>query len=127
MTGTNQHSHSHGEGHAAHVHATVDHLASEQIASPNQFVSLDPELATTLKAAPGDLLLIAPTPEAAPRCYSIGSSSRVGDSLIRLTVSLHHWRDSDGQVRVGAASGYLCHELPEGARGIGHTKSDNDK
>ncbi|TVO66794.1 nitric oxide synthase [Denitromonas ohlonensis] len=65
---------------------------------------------------PGDLLLIAPTPEAAPRCYSIGSSSRVGDSLIRLTVSLHHWRDSDGQTRVGAASGYLCHELPEGAR-----------
>lgn len=65
---------------------------------------------------PGDLLLIAPTPEAAPRCYSIGSSSRVGDTLIRLTVSLHRWRDAAGQTRIGAASGYLCHDLPEGAQ-----------
>lgn len=70
----------------------------------------------TTEFRPGDLLLIAPTPEAAPRCYSIGSSSRVGDSLIRLTVSLHRWRDAAGQTRVGAASGYLCHDLPEGAQ-----------
>ncbi|KAA3651016.1 MAG: nitric oxide synthase [Proteobacteria bacterium] len=65
---------------------------------------------------PGDLLLIAPTPGAAPRCYSIGSSSRVGDSRIRLTVSLHRWRDGAGQWQIGAASGYLCHALAEGAR-----------
>ena len=65
---------------------------------------------------PGDLLLISPSPAAAPRCYSIGSSSRVGDTLIRLTVSLHRWRDAAGQTHIGEASGYLCHGLTEGAQ-----------
>lgn len=65
---------------------------------------------------PGDLLLIAPSPSAAPRCYSIGTSARVGDTRIRLTVSLHRWRDAGGQWQIGAASGYLCRGLAEGAR-----------
>lgn len=65
---------------------------------------------------PGDLLLIAPHAGAAPRCYSVGSSSVVGDHLIRLTVSLHRWRDADGAEHIGEASGYLCHALAEGDR-----------
>ena len=65
---------------------------------------------------PGDLLLISPRPDAPPRCYSIGSSSLVGDRLIRLTVSLHRWQDEAGTARIGEASGYLCHGLALGDR-----------
>ena len=51
------------------------------------------------RARPGlrrrDLLLISPRPDAPPRCYSIGSSSRWSrrSPPIRLTVSLRRWRD----------------------------------
>jgi transitional endoplasmic reticulum ATPase len=54
-TKTGLHQHGHG---APHVHASVDHLASGQIASPNYFVALDPELAKKLDLAEDGLIRI---------------------------------------------------------------------
>lgn len=65
---------------------------------------------------PGDLLLISPAEGEAPRCYSIGSSSLIDATRLDLTVSLHIWRDVDGQERLGRTSSYLCHQLPLGAK-----------
>lgn len=58
MTTTRQHAGSHGGQQSQHVHVTVDHLASEQIASPNVFVVLDPTSMQELGAAAGDLVRI---------------------------------------------------------------------
>ncbi len=49
--------HQHGHG-APHVHAIVDHLASEQIANPDYFIALDAKLAGSLGLADGDLVRI---------------------------------------------------------------------
>ena len=65
---------------------------------------------------PGDLLLIRPTPEAAPRCYSIGSSSQAGNALIDLTVVLHGHTAPDGQHVTGLASSYLGRQLEIGTQ-----------
>lgn len=65
---------------------------------------------------PGDLLLVSPAESEAPRCYSIGTSSLVGDTRIGLTVSLHAWEDAAGNRRLGLASGYLCRLLQPGAQ-----------
>ena len=50
--------HKHGKDDHAHAHATVDHLASDEIHKPLVHVELDPALMETLGAAAGDLLLV---------------------------------------------------------------------
>lgn len=71
---------------------------------------------TGLDFRPGDLALINPTTGAAPRCYSIGGSSQIDPQQFDLTVSLHQWRDDQGNERLGLASHYLCRELQPGAK-----------
>jgi len=50
--------HGHGHGEGRHIHATVDHLASDEIHRPLVQVELDPALIESLGAAAGDLLLV---------------------------------------------------------------------
>ena len=51
--------HKHGHDGPVHVHASVDHLASDEIHKPQVHVELDPALMETLGAASGDLLLVS--------------------------------------------------------------------
>ena len=50
--------HKHGKDDHAHAHATVDHLASDEIHKPLVHVEIDPALMETLGAVAGDLLLV---------------------------------------------------------------------
>lgn len=64
----------------------------------------------------GDLLQIAPDGAARARSYSIGSSAEFTSDLIRLTVSLHQWRDAQGTLHTGEVSGLLCRDSQPGDR-----------
>lgn len=66
---------------------------------------------TELDFKPGDLLQISPDGDARSRSYSIGSSSEITPGRLRLTVALHQWRDAQGVLRTGQASGMLCEQL----------------
>jgi sulfite reductase (NADPH) flavoprotein alpha-component len=63
---------------------------------------------------PGDLLLIRPSANEAPRCYSLGSSSRVNPHRLQLTVSRAHWVDAQGLTHYGRTSDLLCTHLQVG-------------
>lgn len=60
----------------------------------------------------GDLLQIAPDGEERMCSYSIGSNAEFNAGVIQLTVSLHQWRDEQGELHTGKVSGMLC----EGSR-----------
>ncbi len=67
-----------------------------------------------IESTAGDLLLIAPKAYEKERCYSIGSSSYITPGHIRLTISLHQWRDDQGTQQTGSTSDMLCRQLREG-------------
>ena len=63
---------------------------------------------------PGDLMVVTPAPDAAPRFYSIGGTARPGCRALSLTVALNQWQDSNGATQFGLASGLLCRDLKVG-------------
>lgn len=67
-----------------------------------------------LEFRPGDLLLIRPSANEAPRCYSLGSSSRVNPHRLQLTVSCVRWVDDQGVTHRGRVSDLLCMQLQVG-------------
>ncbi len=70
---------------------------------------------TPLSFRPGDLIRIAPEPGQRERTYSVGTSSRIDDRRIVLTVALNRWRNDLGQSGVGAMSELLTQTLPLGS------------
>lgn len=75
---------------------------------------LEFEPAEAVAFRPGDLLLVSPGEGEPPRCYSVGSSSRLGDRRIVLTVALHQWQDAAGARHLGRTSQRLCRQLQAG-------------
>jgi sulfite reductase (NADPH) flavoprotein alpha-component len=77
--------------------------------------ALELHSAMPLDWRPGDLVLIAPGEGEAERCYSIGSSARVDDRRLDLTLALQERVAADGTRHLGAASSLLCRTLRPGA------------
>lgn len=81
--------------------------------SRNEVQMLLFELPNDIDFRGGDLFLVTPPGEQQSRPYSVGSDVLEGN-ILRLTVSLHQFKDADGLVRNGACSEYLCHDLEVG-------------
>lgn len=79
-----------------------------------QSYSLVFEVPETARFAPGDLFQFQPAEGLAPRTYSIGSASETSPGRVRLTVGLLRYFDSNGEEVIGAGSGELCLNWPQG-------------
>lgn len=106
---------------SSHVSVRVELLARTRLDNP-VIESVKPAWQLRFKVLdegvsflPGDLVRIRPQPDAEPRTYSVGSSSRTGQTM-DLTVALQMREDARGDVVPGLCSSYLCHSLRIGER-----------